>query len=180
MCYADLLGDTGEVLTAESLRKLGMNVIRNLYLPISNHLTEIDMVGIHACGIFVVENKNYSGIVAGRTKDKKWLSSSQGYIFSPLMQNSRHINVLRNTFPEYADNMHNVVIFNDRLDKLITDDSRVFVLSDFVEKFESLWSTRVFDADKISEIRNKLISYSDMSLEAKYIHKELLSNVGGS
>ena len=60
------LGEIGEYVTAHTLQDdLGLKVVRNIYLPVDSKFTEIDMIAISSHGLFVIENKNYKGLIIG-------------------------------------------------------------------------------------------------------------------
>lgn len=50
---------------------------RNLYVPYQGKYAEIDLVMLHERGLFVFENKNYSGWIFGDEKSLKWTQRFQ-------------------------------------------------------------------------------------------------------
>lgn len=172
MKQSDIIGDIGEVLTANALRNCGLTVIRNLYLPYKDRTVEVDMVAICSGGVFVVENKNYRGVVEGFTGDEYW-KVKYGYrvhkLYNPLKQNNLHISVLNGIIGNNIP-LKNIVIFNDCVDRLsIRGDGSgwVFTLSSFIQKYK-LWSLKG-DID-IKEVVGILNKYSDMSEETRLRH----------
>lgn len=161
-----IMGDVGEVITASALREVGLLVLRNLYLKHKDAYTEIDIVAISCKGVFVVENKNYSGVVHGSVKKRYW---NNGDMYNPVMQNSVHVNAVKGVL-KCGCYIYNVVIFNDKIKKLVCDDSsRVFTLSGFIEAYKN-FDKIVFTDDEVEEIYNKLKVFSDSSLEARLNH----------
>lgn len=146
-------GDVGEVLTASELRNnCNLTVLRNLNIPLNENICEIDMVAFSKFGLFVIENKNYKAKIEGTYSDYYWSVQHPNYkiekLFNPIKQNTRHISVIRNILTDeglYDLPIHNIVIFNDYLCKLILKDcdNSVFLLSDFVKMYNTFVSTEV-------------------------------------
>lgn len=176
-------GDVGEVITASRLRELGFVVIRNMYLPVDDKKTEIDIVAVSSDGIFLIENKNYTGSVRGNTENKYWtvrhgFTGTYSFI-NPLIQNNFHLQALNklfdNKYPIYV-----VVIFNDGLKGLeITGYSKnaVFKLRDFeIYIKERFIGGTHLDKEASTSVIAKLRKYSDTSVQAKveFVTNELI------
>jgi hypothetical protein len=184
---AETKGDTGEVLTADGLRtKCNMQVIRNIYLPLVDHFTEIDMIGIHTSGIYIIENKNYSATIRGGRDDKYWhikYSTCKGTMYNPIMQNRMHYNILCKVLSSdktLSDilkerTIYNTVIFNDNAVLKLKDDCKcVFNLSDFIEHFNETDLPIYYTTEEMSIILNYLRTYSNISDDMKLVHRYLL------
>lgn len=178
MNKSELFGDVGEIITANRLRyECNMHVIRNLYLPYNSHTVEIDMVAIGVDGVYVIENKNYKGIISGKISDEYW-SVSYGVIhhklYNPLLQNRLHISVLRNIVSDVK--LYNTVIFNDCV-YCLNIDKGVYTLSEFIIKYNLKKYKESVDSERLINILSK---YSDMSSDMRLKHvKGLTSVVGG-
>ena len=90
---------------------------RNLYIPYRGKYAEIDLVMLHECGIFVFENKNYSGWIFGKEQDLKWTQSfkngERNYFYNPIRQNRNHIKALA-TFLHLSENaFYSCIVFSD-------------------------------------------------------------------
>ena len=172
-------GDVGEILTSSALRsKCNMEVIRNVYLPYDGHYTEIDMIGVSEVGIFVIENKNYNGIVIGDISDKYWsinykLSSTK--LYNPVLQNNLHKAIVKNfliingvvDLPIFSP-----VIFKALL-KLTNTDKYVFTLTEFVDAYNSVESRKLSKLD-ISSIVELFRNLGNISIEMRTLHVNLL------
>lgn len=105
-------GRQGETDTAEQIDKLRgyKRIVSNLWIPknAEGDTCEIDMVLIHQKGIFVIENKNYTGCIYGSEADREWcqVTGGQHYSFyNPIRQNSFHIRHLRHFLTDRLDCM---------------------------------------------------------------------------
>ncbi|HJJ48243.1 MAG TPA: nuclease-related domain-containing protein [Methanocorpusculum sp.] len=93
-------------------------VLSNLYVPLGHgKYTEIDCLLVHISGVYVVECKNYSGLITGAAGMKQWnVSYDNGYrtkLYNPVKQNAGHIEALEEFLPEPAPKMVSKIVFGD-------------------------------------------------------------------
>lgn len=162
-------GDAGEVLTSSYLRETGMQVVRNLYLRNGDRLAEIDMLAVSSKGVFVVENKNFTGSVHGRYGDRMWRCRSDFDYFdfyNPIKQNAVHCNLVKCLIDtSYAPFVRSAVIFGEWVSKLSVDNKSlkyVFKIEDFFEFLKSL--PDVIELNEVNEIYKYFLRFSDASL----------------
>ncbi len=90
-------GWTGERTVARKLKRLphGYIVLNDLLLPTTGQgSTQIDHIVVSEYGVFVIETKNYSGIITGSEFGDTWTKNMFGHKFSlynPIEQNQTHI-----------------------------------------------------------------------------------------
>lgn len=171
-------GDIGEAITADALRKeCNMRVVRNVYLPYEDGLTEIDLVAISKLGIFVIENKNYSADIFGTVKGATWIAYysyfCQQRIYNPVMQNEIHKTAVLQLLQERkveGVRVFRPVIFNDKASLCVKDGKKdVFILSSFVKVYNSV--DKSFIDDIVVESLYKLfLQFSNPSVEMKIWH----------
>lgn len=106
------LGDKGESIVSRELEKLGDDF--NVVNDVSFGRTQIDhMVINYKCKIiFVIETKNWAGIIQGDAKDQKWkrhLNGKTDYYNNPILQNRYHCSEVRKRYKDYK--VYNVVVF---------------------------------------------------------------------
>ena len=94
-------GETGEWAIEYALKKAlpsNIYILRNLYIPYRDIVTEIDLILLHETGIYVFESKNYSGWIFGNEQSKYWTQSLKGgqkiKFYNPIFQNRTHINAV--------------------------------------------------------------------------------------
>lgn len=76
--------------------------------------SQIDHLVIGKGGIFVIETKNYSGLIEATINEKNWKQSfgNKHYQFyNPVMQNESHLSSLRYLLKSKKYPMHNIVVF---------------------------------------------------------------------
>lgn len=112
-------GAVGEHKTSKALAKLSeYPLIRNpIYKNLKGESCEIDMILLHPTGLYVIENKTFSGWIFGSEDQFQWTQSlSKGnkyHFYNPIKQNQKHIETLKEVLGVYSDIFHNIVIFND-------------------------------------------------------------------
>lgn len=117
-----LKGMIGEEETAQELKALSkFKLIRNPIFNAKNGKTcEIDMILLHNTGLYVIENKNYNGDIYGSQKDYKWTqffgTRKKYQFYNPILQNARHIEVLKEVLNDNRDIYYNVIIFGENAD----------------------------------------------------------------
>lgn len=113
-------GLTGEYLTYRRLNKIKgyKRFIFNFNVPLDNgKTTEIDIIMICETGIYVIESKNYSGLVLGNKDQDKWtevLKNGQRYAFyNPIKQNNTHISALKHYLHDNSNYFYSIIVFSN-------------------------------------------------------------------
>ena len=95
-------GAVGEQQVQSVLKKLNPKkyyILSNVLLKHPNNRTsQIDHIVISKKGIFVIETKNYAGILFGNVKDTYWLHKSgknEHLVYNIALQNSGHIKAMQ-------------------------------------------------------------------------------------
>ncbi len=100
-------GKVGERRVRRLLARLDPSrytVFHGLYLPVgSSGTTELDHVVVSPHGVFVIETKNYSGMIFASPGDRSWTVTYPGgarrQIPSPVRQNRGHAKALARFLP---------------------------------------------------------------------------------
>ena len=74
---------------------------------------QIDHVVIYKTGVFCIETKNIEGLILGNPNSKSWTVYNGGIpyeIYSPILQNKKHVAVL-SEFTEWKYDIHSIVVF---------------------------------------------------------------------
>lgn len=175
-------GNYGEGLLFIELEKLGSykKIMTNLYIPIDDRTTEIDVLMITKKGIYVFESKNYSGWIFGNENFKIWtqvIYQKRNKILNPIWQNKKHILALGGVLKEF-DNIRfeSYIVFSKRCTlKKITYDQRKYkvikrnrVIDNVIESLEL--NDDILSEVQINEIYDYLNNYSHASEELKKEH----------
>jgi len=118
--YADK-GKIGERFAYRELKDeyLKKQIFRNLYIKRADgKYTEIDLATVGRGALIVYESKNYSGWIFGNDSDDNWMQTlSNGKkqkFYSPIRQNSTHIEALREYLAGYPLEYHSIIVFSER------------------------------------------------------------------
>jgi hypothetical protein len=91
----------------------------------STGYSQIDHVIITPYGLFVIETKNYQGIIYGGRERKVWLINGKLKMMNPLMQNYGHIQALKNFIDvKYYQFFISIVSFTKRCTLKIEEELR--------------------------------------------------------
>lgn len=137
-------GDNGEGTISEILCRLNnkYGVIFENDIIISN--LQIDHIARYKNIIFVIETKNWKGRISGRKFDTKWKQDNKGYVNyyrNPILQNEKHVDILKNGNNKYSYNgceFINLVVFIrnrniPRFKNVISDDMLYNYIVDIIE-----------------------------------------------
>lgn len=178
-------GYTGEYKLFNELNKIETPILTNVYIPKSDgETTEIDIVLIHGTGIYVFENKNYSGAIYGTEKSKQWTQyiRSKPYKFlNPIIQNKYHIKHLKEYLGIEDDNaFKSIIVFDDKCNTSkinIENNDIVFIKSSEATMtiFRMLRKgDMVVTGEQMKDIYSKLEKHTKVSGDIKSNHIKYL------
>lgn len=114
-------GKKGENKIKKILKDIDGVILSNLYFIYPNYSTEIDILFINECGVFVIESKNYKGKIHGNWEDKMWkqfINGEMWELINPIYQNNIHVkevekvlNSVRIDVPVWS-----VIVFSNEVD----------------------------------------------------------------
>ena len=175
-------GKKGEYLVFQVLRhyeEQGARFLFNCYLPKEDGTTtEIDVLMIHATGLYVFESKNYSGWIFGHERAKTWTQTLPGrrghahkeHFYNPILQNKGHIKWLKRFLGDENLPMHSIVVFSDRctLKKIELTSPAALVINRYnltasVKKIMAVFPCCLakYDVDRIYEMLYPLSQVSE-------------------
>ena len=163
----NIKGSIGERKVSKALNTLDNNeykVINNVMIRTDRGTTQIDHVVISVYGIFVIETKNYKGLIFGNEYDDNWkqvIYKRSERFRNPIKQNYGHVVALKERLNLEKDLLIvSIIAFTNRASLKVNTKTPV-----------------MYDNDVVSYIRsynNKLISEDDV----KRIYYDLLmSNI---
>lgn len=152
-------GNFGEFQVQHQLKKSSFidaehHLINNLVLlDKNNKTTEIDHIEIRHNGIFVIETKNYSGLIFGKEKEQYWTQVKYRYqrqFLNPLMQNNYHIHCL-NKILKYRYKINSIVVFtqNNAPKSKIDNVLNLYQLRDYLDNFNDGTYYQLQEMDEI-------------------------------
>ncbi len=184
-------GNYGRFQTYRELEKLDgdQSLLSNLILPAAGGFTiGIDLLLIHATGVYIFESKNFSGWILGHELDQNWTqvlkSGKKIHFRNPVRQLSGHIRALNRILPDISlEQFHATLVFSERckLKKLdLTgravrvvhrDELNRLIRKDFHDR------KAVFSAKQLQTVKARLIQYAqaDEAVKAKSVERQTAS-----
>lgn len=119
---ASKTGKAGEDKIAQLLSTIpNSKVYRNLYIiRSSGRSTEIDLVFLTSHRIYVIESKNYNGMIFGNTGETNWTvryrNGKTFSFYSPEVQNNGHIKALKDALGISDSLICSLIVFGEGSD----------------------------------------------------------------
>ena len=176
--YPKFRGFMGEFWVKLELRKLPKDkyvVLNDIMIKDEKGTHQIDHLIISKFGIFVIEMKNYYGLIKGKEFDNKWcqyLGKNKSYFINPIHQNFGHIKSLSNLLKLDDKYFISIICFSNQAKVDVKSSSivtQVDYLKDEILKYEEL----LVDND-IKELSNIIISNN---IEDKFLRKQHMKDV---
>lgn len=148
---AKIKGKVGELEVSTILATLSKNkysVLNNITLPSKYGTTQIDHIVVSIYGIFVIETKNYKGLIYGGENAEKWTKNMWGtkYEFrNPLKQNYGHVKTLQQILNLPMSSFIPIVVFSNSADISVQTDKTVINLIHLrsaITRFETIIYTQ--------------------------------------
>lgn len=121
----------------------GYKLLNDIMIKSNNGTSQIDHILIGKKGIFVIETKDYSGMIYGDEYSREWtqvINSKKNKFYNPIRQNYGHIKTLE----KYIDRKNifiSIIVFTNKstLKKIETDTPVIQVkkLKRFIRKYKS-------------------------------------------
>lgn len=169
-------GYVGERLVSRKLRKLNKRkykVINNLLLKTPKGSTQIDHVVVSRYGIFVIETKNYKGIIRGNEYDDNWnqiLINKSEVLRNPVKQNNGHIKAIKDLIPELRyKNIKSIILFTKRARLEVNCETSVTYFNK-VNKIIKKYRNKEFSKEEVENIYNKLRDLNINSFKERKTH----------
>lgn len=183
------IGKIGEKRIKRKLAWLSNEYItfNDIYLQTGFGTSQIDHLIVSPYGIFIIETKNYKGIIVGSEQAEQWKQylyggksfwgrKSKMYpLYNPIRQNKSHVNVIKSTLKKIGNfEIISIIVFpNNTILRTFTPNYHVTSSSNLRSIIKSYKNRCISDAD-INRIASKIES---SIITHKNIHQEHIKNV---
>lgn len=149
-------GTAGEKVVSKILRRLPKEeyrVFNNILLETKSGTTQIDHLVISQYGIFVIETKNYKGVISSRNNSRDWYqcinNREETPISNPVIQNSRHIKHLATLLKIQDHTLLKSIVTFSRLANVIakSDDSDLCYYDELINNIEKYYVKTISSED---------------------------------
>ena len=157
--YKKIRGFMGEFWVRRELNKLPKDkyiVLNNIMIKSSKGSHQIDHIIISKYGIFVIEMKNFYGLITGDEYKDKWiqhLGKNKYYFNNPIHQNYGHIKALEELTQKENDKFISVICISNqaKVDVKAKNVTQLDLLSKLIQSY-----TAEILNDDLYEIKNKI------------------------
>ena len=176
-------GIVGEKRVKKILQRLSNKkyiVINDIMVPSDSDIkhTQIDHIVISTHGIFVIETKNYSGIVYGKANSEYWYKDTGSRVLkfrNPLKQNYAHIMGLQKALNMKQESFISIAAFSDKCILNIDNDTDSNVVN-FKDLKSTIKSYRdiLIDKSQLITIKDKIYEYNIHSSKIRDKHAKVV------
>lgn len=172
-------GLKGEIQVRRALNKLNKRyvILNDILLRSSlapSKTTQIDHIVVSPYGIFVIETKNFGGLIIGDSEDYKWIqvtSNWRGTFNSPIMQNRLHIDSVTKLIPGAGiNNIYSIIAFSSRASLKNIDITSPREIATYYHDIVRVIKTRkieVFSKQEVNELSSTLRNSNLLDEETK-------------
>ena len=175
--YKRIRGFMGEFWVKQELKKLPKDkyiILNDIMIKSSKGTHQIDYIIISKYGIFVVEMKNYYGLITGEEHQNKWiqhLGKNKYYFNNPIHQNYGHIKALEELLNFSEDKFISIICISNQA-KIKVKAKNVTQL-DFVNDLIKSYNNEIIIED-FSKIKNTI---EQNNITDKEIRKSHIKNI---
>lgn len=162
--YPKFRGFMGEFWIKRELKKLPVDdyiVINDIMIKDDHGTHQIDHLVISKYGIFVIEMKNYYGLIRGSQYQNTWtqyLGKKKYYFQNPIHQNYGHIKTLSSVLNINEDKFISIVCFSNQVKLVVSSNSEVTQMDLLVEVIKK-YHQEIF-LENIKKVQNKILTLS--------------------
>ncbi len=178
--YPRFRGFMGEFWIQKELKKLpkGYSIFHNLLIFDQNTTYQIDHIVVSKYGIFVIEMKNYYGLITGGEYSSHWHQHLGKHVYSfmnPIHQNYGHIKALENVLHRSEKDFFSIVCFSNQAKLKVSCKNCFVTQTDFIRDIIlKQQNTQIIEDDQIEEIISLL---KNAAITDKKIKKEHIQNI---
>lgn len=173
--YPKFRGFMGEFWVKLELKKLPQDnyfVLNDIMIKDERGTHQIDHLVLSNFGIFVIEMKNYYGLIKGKDFDNKWcqyLGKTKNYFVNPIHQNYGHIKALSELLKLDEKYFVSVICFSNQA-KLNVKSNQIVTQVDYLKDEILKYHDLLVEGD-ISELSNVINNHNiiDKNIRKQHI-----------
>ncbi len=171
--YKKVRGFMGEFWTKLELNKLPKDkyiVLNDIMIKKNNGTSQIDHIVISKFGIFVIEMKNYYGLITGDEYKDKWtqhLGKNKFYFKNPIHQNYGHIKSLEQLLNLDNSKFISIICISNQAELKVK--AKNVIQLDNINQLIKSYKEEILDIDLI-EIKNNIESNNIIDKEVRKNH----------
>lgn len=176
--YPKLRGYFGEFWVKRTLNQLPKNdykIINNLTFATEDKTVQVDHLVISKYGIFVIEMKNYYGLILGNEYIEQWtqvLGRKKFSFYSPIRQNYGHVKSLEDVLMIPESSFISIIVFSNQSRLKVKSNNTHVVYLDNILKIIKKYDQVVIE--DVNSIYNKIIS---LNIKDKKVIKQHVKDI---
>ncbi len=182
--YPKFRGFMGEYWLKLELKKLDETkyiLLNDIMIKDDKGTHQIDHIVLSNYGLFVIEMKNYYGLIKGNEQDYKWyqyLGKKKSLFKNPIHQNYGHIKSLSKLLNIDEKHFISIICFSNQAKLSVKSKSIVLQLDEITKKIKSLNENN--NNLNLNEVMNQILSSNIVDKEQRKKHvskiKEKIAN----
>lgn len=177
--YKKIRGSMGEFWTKLELNKLPKDkyiVLNDILIQFNNGTSQIDHIVISKFGIFVIETKNYFGLIIGDEYKDKWtqhLGKNKYYFNNPIHQNYGHIKSLEILLNLENSKFISIICISNQANLKVK--SKNVVQLDNINQLIKSYKEEIL-TENLKEIKNKIETNNILDKELRKNHVKVIKS----
>jgi hypothetical protein len=171
------IGEIGIGIVLGMLDSSIYKTLNNRIIETKSKTTQIDHIVVSNYGVFVIETKNYKGLIFGNDESTYWtqaLYGSKEQFYNPVKQNLGHIQALRECLAEYGSvEIHSIIVFSEDAELKVNSPSVVGYPMDMLDYIKSCNEIVLSDTKRDSIIAK----LNGLKIENQNLEKEHINNL---
>lgn len=135
--------------------------------------SQIDHVIVSQFGIFVIETKNYAGLIFGKEKDSNWTyvkHRSKYRFLNPILQNQGHMKALHQVLNIPMEVMISVIVFSRESELKIETETPVIYIGELVKHVQSYRKLQITGPESVRLAKMiKLLNITDIGRRKAHV-----------
>lgn len=178
--YKQIAGFLGEFFVKTELNKLPKEnylILNNIMINSSKGTNQIDHIVISKYGIFVIETKNYAGLITGNEYKDKWtqhLGKNKYYFHNPIHQNYAHIKALESILHLNEDKFISIICMTNQ-SKIKVNAKNVTNTCNIINLIQS-YKNEILNINLLNEIKHKIENSNIIDKKTRTKHVKTIRN----
>ncbi len=151
----------------------------NITLINDKTITQVDHIVVCRYGIFVIETKNYSGLITGSNNANYWtqyLGKRKFKFMNPIHQNYGHIKALEEILEVESDKFISIIAFTGEAKLKINSEAHV-IKSNNLKNLIKSYRNEILTEDEVEDISCKLTKIKEKTTKEDIkMHLKLVKN----
>lgn len=182
-CRKREAGEEGELRTAKTLKRLSkrrFTVINDVMLQTPRGTSQIDHIVVSVYGIFIIETKNYGGLITGSENSEYWyqhIGTRRNEFGNPVKQNYGHVRAVRYALADFEKEAGErfryipVVVFQNRCRLRVETENEHVVYEKRLRRFiRRIKGKKLYSSDVVKELAGRLEECNISGRRAKKKH----------